>query len=45
MIFALGAGELFDITAKSEYVETIICSFLLPCLIVLDCACVLNHGG
>ncbi|KAI5851178.1 armadillo-type protein [Morchella snyderi] len=24
MIFALGAGELFDITAKSEYVETII---------------------
>jgi len=25
MIFALGAGDLFDITAKSEYVETIIC--------------------
>ncbi|KAL7274550.1 proteasome regulatory particle base subunit [Rhizina undulata] len=24
MVFALGAGELFDITAKSEYVETII---------------------
>lgn len=29
MIFALGAGELFDITAKSEYVETIICSYTL----------------
>lgn len=29
MIFALGAGELFDITAKSEYVETIICSYIL----------------
>lgn len=25
MMFALGAGDLFDITAKSEYVETIIC--------------------
>lgn len=35
MIFALGAGELFDITAKSEYVETIICSYVLSCLIVL----------
>lgn len=28
MIFALGAGELFDITAKSEYVETIICRYI-----------------
>lgn len=25
MMFALGAGDLFDITAKSEYVETMIC--------------------
>ena len=25
MLFALGAGELFNITAKEEYVETIIC--------------------
>jgi 26S proteasome regulatory subunit N2 len=24
MMFALGAGELFDISAKDEYVETII---------------------
>jgi len=32
MMFALGAGDLFDITAKSEYVETIICEsyFILP---------------
>lgn len=35
MIFALGAGELFDITAKSEYVETIICSYVPSCLIIL----------
>ena len=27
MQFALGAGELFDLTAKTEFVETIICSF------------------
>ena len=27
MTFALGAGKLFDITAKGEYVETIICLF------------------
>lgn len=25
MMFALGAGELFNITAKEEYVDTIIC--------------------
>lgn len=25
MLFALGSGDLFDITAKDEYVETIIC--------------------
>lgn len=30
MVFALGAGNLFDITAKGEYVETMIC--LLPML-------------
>jgi 26S proteasome regulatory subunit N2 len=27
MMFALGAGELFNITAKEEYVETIICTY------------------
>jgi 26S proteasome regulatory subunit N2 len=26
IMFALGAGKLFDITSKSEYVETIICT-------------------
>ena len=26
MMFALGAGDLFEITAKNEYVETIICN-------------------
>lgn len=26
MLFALGAGDLFDITAGGEYVETIICT-------------------
>lgn len=29
MLFALGAGDLFDITAGGEYVETIICTKLL----------------
>lgn len=28
MMFALGAGALFNITEKDEYVETIICTFL-----------------
>jgi hypothetical protein len=30
MVYALGAGELFNITAKEEYVETIIGSFDEP---------------
>ena len=30
MMFALGAGELFNITAKEEYVETIICTVPTP---------------
>ena len=27
LTFALGAGHLFDASSKSEYVETIICTF------------------
>jgi hypothetical protein len=28
MYYALGAGELFDITAKNEFVETLIGAYL-----------------
>lgn len=31
MVFALGAANLFDITAKGEYVETMICLSSMPC--------------
>ncbi len=29
LTFALGAGALFDLNLKSEYVETIICIFIV----------------
>lgn len=38
LLFALGAGDLFDLSAKTEFVETVIGSpFTTVCLIVAKC--------
>jgi 26S proteasome regulatory subunit N2 len=35
--FALGAGKLFDLSAKTEFVETIICISIVVLLMVAKC--------
>lgn len=33
--FALGAGELFDVMSRSEYVDTTICKSILLCVCLM----------
>ncbi|KAI5853970.1 armadillo-type protein [Tricharina praecox] len=44
MMFALGAGELFDISSQEEYVETIISKFIEEYISVTTKNDVLQHG-
>jgi len=37
MMFALGAGKLFDISSKDEYVETIICTAPSSPVVLEEC--------